>query len=165
MLSNNLVSSVSIQEILAKSMEGKSISRTEAYELLRSGEDHLVTSTARYIRNTNLNSDTITYSRKVFIELTNLCRDSCSYCTYKKDPYDIAARIMMPSQVIALAELGKKFKCTEALLVTGERPEQKYVQARNWLRSVGHTTLVEYIAEISEKVLKKTGLLPHTDAG
>jgi FO synthase len=73
--------------------------------------------------------------------------------------------MMMPSQVIALAELGKKFKCTEALLVTGERPEQKYVQARNWLRSVGHTTMVEYIAEISEKILKKTGLLPHTNAG
>jgi FO synthase len=146
-------------------MEGKSISRTEAYELLRSSEDNLITSTARHIRNTKPNPDTITYSRKVFIELTNLCRDSCSYCTYKKDPYDKAARMMMPSQVIALAELGKKFKCTEVLLVTGERPEQKYIQARNWLKSVGHTTTVEYIAEISEKVLKKTGLLPHTNAG
>jgi FO synthase len=165
MLSENLVSSMAIQEILSRSMEGKSISRTEAYQLLRSGEDNLIASTARYIRNTNLNSDTITYSRKVFVELTNLCRDSCSYCTYKKDPYDKAARMMMPSQIIALAELGKKFKCTEALLVAGERPEQKYVQARNWLRSVGHTTMVEYIAEISEKILIKTGLLPHTNAG
>jgi FO synthase subunit 1 len=165
MLSDNLVSSIAIQEILSRSMEGKSISRTEAYQLVRSGEDNLIASTAKYIRNTNLNSGTITYSRKVFVELTNLCRDSCSYCTYKKDPYDKAARMMMPSQVIALAELGKKFKCTEALLVTGERPEQKYVQARNWLRSVGHTTMVEYIAEISEKILKKTGLLPHTNAG
>jgi 7,8-didemethyl-8-hydroxy-5-deazariboflavin synthase len=165
MLSDNLVSSIAIQEILSRSMEGKSISRTEACQLLRSGEDDLIASTARYIRNTNLNSGTITYSRKVFVELTNLCRDSCSYCTYKKDPYDKAARMMMPSQVIALAELGKKFKCTEALLVTGERPEQEYVQARNWLRSVGHTTMVEYIAETSEKILKKTGLLPHTNAG
>ena len=119
MFSDNLVSSVAIQEILSRSIEGKSILRTEAYELLRSGEDNLITSTARYIRNANLDSDTITYSRKVFVELTNLCRDSCSYCTYKKDPYDKAARMMMPSQVIALAELGKKFKCTEALLVTG----------------------------------------------
>jgi 7,8-didemethyl-8-hydroxy-5-deazariboflavin synthase len=73
--------------------------------------------------------------------------------------------MMKPSEVIALAEVGKRFRCTEALLVTGERPEQKYIQARDWLKSLGHTSTVEYVAEISEEVLKKTGLLPHTNAG
>ena len=68
MLSDNLVSSIAIQEILSRSMEGKSVSRTEAYQLLRSREDNLIASTARYIRNTNLNSGTITYSRKVFVD-------------------------------------------------------------------------------------------------
>ena len=165
MHSDNLASSISVQEILARSVEGKTISRAEVCELMNSNEDNLIISTARHIRNKNSNSEIITYSRKVFIELTNLCRDSCSYCTYKKDPYNRAARMMTPPEVIALAEVGKKFKCTEALLVTGERPEQKYEQAREWLKALGHTSIVEYIAEISEKVLRKTGLLPHTNAG
>jgi 7,8-didemethyl-8-hydroxy-5-deazariboflavin synthase CofG subunit len=73
--------------------------------------------------------------------------------------------MMMPSQVLALAELGKKFNCTEALMVTGERPEQKYVQVKDWLKNLGYNSTIEYIAEISDKILKKTGLLPHTNAG
>ena len=116
MHSDNLASSISVQEILARSVEGKTISRAEVCELMNSNEDNLIISTARHIRNKNSNSEIITYSRKVFIELTNLCRDSCTYCTYKKDPYDRAARMMTSPEVIALAELGKKFKCTEALL-------------------------------------------------
>lgn len=165
MLSDNLVSTVSVQETLSKSAEGRSISKAEAYELIGSDEDRLIISAARNIRNNNRTSDIVTYSRKVFVDLTNLCRDSCSYCTYKKDPNDKAAKMLMPSQVLALAELGKKFKCTEALMVTGERPEQKYVQVREWLKTLGYTSTIEYIAEISEKVLSKTGLLPHTNAG
>src|ERR687889_1245043 len=135
MLFNDLVSTASVQETLFRSIEGKSISKV------------------------------VTYSRKIFVNLTNLCRDSCSYCTYKKDPYSQAATMMKPSEVIALAEVGKRFRCTEALIVTGERPEQKYIQARDWLRSLGHSSTVEYVAEISEEVLKETGLLPHTNAG
>ena len=165
MLSDNLVSTVSVQETLSKSAEGRSISKAEAYELIGSDEDRLIISAARNIRNNNRTSDIVTYSRKVFVDLTNLCRDSCSYCTYKKDPNDKAAKMLMPSQVLALAELGKKFKCTEALMVTGERPEQKYVQVREWLKTLGYTSTIEYIADISEKVLSKTGLLPHTNAG
>ena len=165
MLSDSLVSTVSIQEILSKSIEGRSISKAEAYDLIGSDEDKLIITAARTIRNKNHTSDIITYSRKVFVDLTNLCRDSCSYCTYKKDPNDKAAKMMMPSQVLALAELGKKFNCTEALMVTGERPEQKYVQVKDWLKNLGYTSTIEYIAEISDKILKKTGLLPHTNAG
>ena len=73
--------------------------------------------------------------------------------------------MMSPSQVLAIAEAGKKLGCTEALFVTGERPEQRYPEAREWLRSVGHSSTVEYIREMSDMVLQKTGLLPHTNAG
>ncbi|MCI0563723.1 MAG: 7,8-didemethyl-8-hydroxy-5-deazariboflavin synthase CofG, partial [Nitrososphaera sp.] len=117
------------------------------------------------IRDGGKSGSIITYSRKVFINLINLCRDTCTYCTYKKEPADTMASMMVPSQVLAIADMGKKVRCTEALFVTGERPEQKYQEARNWLRSLGHSSTVEYIAQMSELVLKKTGLLPHTNAG
>jgi FO synthase len=109
--------------------------------------------------------DVITYSRKVFINLVNLCRDTCTYCTYKKEPDDPMLSMLNPGQVIAIAETGKKFRCTEALFVTGERPEQKYEQARTWLRSLGYSSTLEYIYCMSELVLEKTELLPHTNAG
>jgi 7,8-didemethyl-8-hydroxy-5-deazariboflavin synthase CofG subunit len=107
----------------------------------------------------------VTYSRKVFINLVNLCRDTCSYCTYKKEPGDSLLSMLAPEQVLAIAEAGKKTRCTEALFVTGERPEQKYPQARDWLQSLGHSSTIDYVAEMSELVLEKTGLLPHTNAG
>ena len=107
----------------------------------------------------------VTYSRKVFINLVNLCRDTCTYCTYKKESGDRMVSMMEPAQVMAIAEAGSKYRCTEALFVTGERPEQKYGQAAAWLRSLGHSSTVEYIREMSELVLEKTGLLSHTNAG
>lgn len=107
----------------------------------------------------------ITYSRKVFINLVNLCRDTCTYCTYKKEPGDSMVSMLGPAQVVAIAEAGKKLRCTEALFVTGERPEQKYAEANSWLNSLGHSSTIEYIQEMSELVLEKTGLLPHTNAG
>jgi len=73
--------------------------------------------------------------------------------------------MLQPDQVLAIAEAGKRLKCTEALIVTGERPELKYVEAKRWLSEMGHRTLSGFIAEISERILQKTGLLPHTNAG
>jgi 7,8-didemethyl-8-hydroxy-5-deazariboflavin synthase len=166
MLYDNTQSSyTSVSEIVAKTLERESISKTEAYELINYNENDLIVPLARTIRDKNNKSRVITYSRKVFINLINLCKDTCSYCTYKKEPYEKLASMMTPSQVLTIAEIGKKFRCTEALFVTGERPEQKYFEARDWLRSVGHTSTVEYIVDMSEKVLQKTGLLPHTNAG
>ena len=155
-----------LQEILDKTLEGKTISKTDALHLINSDsqENKLISSIARNIRN-KIKVGSFTYSRKVFINLVNLCRDTCSYCTYKKEPTDKLASMMTPSQVLAIAETGKKFRCTEVLFVTGERPEQRYPEAREWLRSVGHSSTVEYIREMSDLVLRKTGLLPHTNAG
>jgi 7,8-didemethyl-8-hydroxy-5-deazariboflavin synthase len=151
-------------ETLMRSLEGRQISKTEAMELLVCHEQHAILSTARIIRE-KTKSGPITYSRKIFLNLINLCRDSCSYCTYKKEPTDESVSMMKPSEVLELAQAGKKLKCTEALFVTGERPEQRYAQTRSWLSSLGHSTTVEYVREMSEMILQKTGLLPHTNAG
>ena len=153
-----------VYETLVKSVEGRHISKTEAMELFVCQDQDAILSTARRIRE-KTKSGPITYSRKIFINLINLCRDSCSYCTYKKEPTDKSVSMMGPSEVLELAQAGKKLRCTEALFVTGERPEQRYAQARSWLHSLGHSTTVEYIREMSEMILQKTGLLPHTNAG
>ena len=153
-----------VNETLAKSLEGRQISKTEAMELLFCQDYHGILSTARSIRE-KTRSGPITYSRKIFINLINLCRDSCSYCTYKKEPTDELVSMMRPSEVLEMAQAGKKLRCTEALFVTGERPEQRYPQARSWLHSLGHSTTIEYIREMSEYILQTTGLLPHTNAG
>lgn len=153
-----------VYETLVKSLEGRHISKTEAMELFVCQDQDAILSTARSIRE-KTKSGPITYSRKIFINLINLCRDSCSYCTYKKEPTDKSVSMMRPSEVLELAQAGKKLRCTEALFVTGERPEQRYAQARSWLHSLGHSTTVEYIREMSEMILQKTGLLPHTNAG
>ena len=138
---------------------------SKARELMAEcGTDELML-VARDLKNQTKPGNLMTYSRKVFINLVNLCRDSCTYCTYKKEPGDPLASLMTPEQVLAIAEVGKKFRCTEALFVTGERPEQRYGEAADWLHSLGHSTTVDYIAEMSDMVLAKTGLLPHTNAG
>jgi FO synthase len=154
-----------LQESLNRSLEGKEISKHEAYKLINYGEnDELIARVARDIRNRSKGYK-ITYSRKVFINLVNLCRDTCSYCTYKQEPSNKLASMMSPQQVLSLAETGKRFRCTEALFVTGERPEQRYSEARQWLRSLGYSSTIEYIRDMSDKVLQETGLLPHTNAG
>lgn len=153
-----------INEVLNKSLEGKSISRTEAVLLLKSENTHSILQTAKSIRD-RFKPDPITYSPKVFINLINLCRDTCSYCTYKKEPTDESLSMMSRDQVLSIAQSGKMTRCTEALIVTGERPEARYSKAKEWLKSLGHSSIVDYISEVSEMVLYKTGLLPHTNAG
>jgi len=108
---------------------------------------------------------TITYSRKVFIPLTNLCRDTCGYCTFKKDPWENDAKTMTPREVLSVAEAGRRFGCTEALFTLGERPEQRFAEARVFLQNLGYTTTLEYLRYASDLVIKNTGLLPHANPG
>ncbi|WP_226986976.1 7,8-didemethyl-8-hydroxy-5-deazariboflavin synthase CofG [Candidatus Nitrososphaera evergladensis] len=141
------------------------LTRPDAARLMAEcSTEELVTAAGR-VRDLTRPGGIITYSRKVFINLVNLCRDTCSYCTYKKEPGDPMLSMLNPEQVLAIAEAGRRARCTEALFVTGERPEQKYGEARSWLSSMGHSSTVDYIREMSELVLAKTGLLPHTNAG
>jgi 7,8-didemethyl-8-hydroxy-5-deazariboflavin synthase CofG subunit len=151
------------REILDHALLGKEIRREEAYELMQNNVAQLCE--LAYSIRKNKKSNIVTYSRKVFIPLTNLCRDTCSYCTYKREPNDPKAVMMKPEQVLEIAERGMKARCTEALFMTGERPEQRYDEARQWLKALGYSSTTEYIIHMSELVLKKTGLLPHTNPG
>jgi 7,8-didemethyl-8-hydroxy-5-deazariboflavin synthase CofG subunit len=107
----------------------------------------------------------ITYSKKVFIPLTNLCRDYCGYCTFRKDPGQAGARTMTPDEVLAVAEAGARLGCKEALFSLGDRPEAIFPEMRETLARLGHRTTLSYLAEISERVLNETGLLPHANPG
>jgi len=107
----------------------------------------------------------ITYSKKVFIPLTTLCRDYCSYCTFRKDPGQPGAHFMTPGEVLALAERARQAGCKEALFSLGDQPERIFPEAREFLRAQGHSRTLDYLAAMCELVLEKTGLLPHANPG
>ena len=153
-----------ISEILEKCLEKKSISKDDALCLLESKDIISILKLSSLLK-TRFKKDVITYSRKIFINITNLCRDFCSYCTYRKNPFESSTVMMKPTEIIKLAKIGKKFHCTEALIVAGERPEDRYKEAREWLGQFGYNSLVEYVVDISEKIVKETGLLPHSNLG
>lgn len=112
-----------------------------------------------------LNGRRVTYSKKVFIPLTNLCRDYCGYCTFRKDPGQPGARTMTPDEVLAVAEAGARLGCKEALFSLGDRPEAIFPEMRETLARLGHRTTLSYLAEMCERVLNETGLLPHANPG
>jgi FO synthase len=107
----------------------------------------------------------ITYSKKVFIPLTTLCRDYCGYCTFRKDPGQPGAHFMMPEEILALAERGRRAGCKEALFSLGDQPERIFPEAREFLRRQGFARTLDYLAAMCELVLEKTGLLPHANPG
>ena len=156
---------VSNYEVLNKSLEGNEISKDEAYQIYQELQKNPseVYRVAHILRNRS-KGKTVTYSRKVFFNLVNLCRDTCSYCTYKSEPGQSKLSMMSKQDIFNLAKLGKKYRCTEALFVTGERPEQKYQEARSWLKENGFGSTAEYLVHASEISLKE-GLFPHTNAG
>ena len=107
----------------------------------------------------------ITYSPKVFIPLTMLCRDRCGYCTFAKAPARLSAPYLDPDQVLAIARAGAGAGCAEALFTLGERPEERYPVAARWLAERGYSSTVEYLVEMCRLVVEQTGLLPHANAG
>ena len=107
----------------------------------------------------------VTYSRKVFVPLTNMCRDTCSYCTFVKDPNSRLAKILNPDEVMNIVDLGEKSGCKEVLLSLGEKPELKYTKAKNELNKLGFSTMTDYLKFVCELILKKSSLLPHVNAG
>ncbi|MDW0152636.1 MAG: 7,8-didemethyl-8-hydroxy-5-deazariboflavin synthase CofG [Nitrososphaeraceae archaeon] len=140
------------------------ISKDEVFELVERYDTKSLCTLAKALRDICKNGP-ITYSRKVFINLINLCRDTCSYCTYKQELSDLDLSMITKDQALHIASLGKRLKCTEALIVTGERPEQKYPEYREWLKKYDCSTTAEYVDQISKLILEETGLLPHTNAG
>ena len=107
----------------------------------------------------------VTYSRKVFIPLINLCRDVCAYCTFARSENDPKAKVMTPDEVLAVARAGQAAGCKEALFSLGERAEERYESVRTRLRSLGHSSTVDYLAAMCDLVWKETGLLPHSNCG
>ena len=108
---------------------------------------------------------TVTYSPKVFIPLTELCRDRCGYCTFAKAPAHLAAPYLSIDEVVAIATRGEEAGCTEALFTLGERPELRYADAATWLETNGFDSTVSYLAAACAAVLDQTSLLPHANAG
>ncbi|HEY8548297.1 MAG TPA: bifunctional FO biosynthesis protein CofGH [Acidimicrobiales bacterium] len=107
----------------------------------------------------------VTYSPKVFIPLTMLCRDRCGYCTFAQPPARLDAPYLTPEQVLRIAKAGARVGCHEALFTLGERPEERYPVARAWLDEHGYASTVDYLAAMCKLVLDETGLLPHANAG
>ena len=107
----------------------------------------------------------VSFSPKVFIPLTRLCRDFCGYCTFRQDPGSAAELYMTPDEVLGVAKAGEKLGCTEALFTLGERPEQRYPKAAEWLRKRGYGTTLDYLADMCRLVLEETSLLPHANPG
>ncbi|HEY2819526.1 MAG TPA: 7,8-didemethyl-8-hydroxy-5-deazariboflavin synthase CofG [Candidatus Acidoferrum sp.] len=109
--------------------------------------------------------NTVTFSKKVFIPLTTLCRDYCGYCTFRKDPGQPGAHFMTPDEVLAVAEQGRRAGCKEALFSLGDQPERIFPEARDFLQKQGFTSTLNYLAAMCELVLDRTGLLPHSNPG
>ena len=107
----------------------------------------------------------ITYSRKVFVPLTNMCRDSCGYCAFVKAPGSPEAQVMPPEAVLAVARDGARMGCKEVLFSLGEKPELRYREARDALRILGYRSMTDYLAAMCALVLAETGLIPHVNTG
>ena len=107
----------------------------------------------------------ITYSRKVFLPLTNLCRDRCGYCTFVKGPHERGAHTMTPDEVLTVARRGAELGCKEALISLGDHPELRHPEMTETLHGLGYESTIEYVAATSELVLRETGLIPHTNCG
>ena len=152
-------------EALNRVLEGKEIQKEECYELfeLSKNSPEELFKTANVLRDKN-HKKNVTFSKKAFFNIVNLCRDTCSYCTYKAEPGESKLSLMTMNDVKELSRLAKKYKCTEALFVTGERPEQTFQEARDWLKQEGFSSTAEYLVHASELALAE-GLFPHTNAG
>lgn len=107
---------------------------------------------------------TITYSRKVFIPVTTLCRDTCTYCTFAKPP-GAGGEYLTPDDVMAIARAGEEHHCTEALFTLGDRPEDRWPQAQDFLESRGATSTLDYVQQLTEMVNRETKLFPHANPG
>ena len=107
----------------------------------------------------------VTYSRKIFVPLTNMCRDTCSYCTFVKHPDDPDAKIMSPQEVLLSAREGEKKGCKELLFSLGERPEKRYAKPKRALEALGYEAMTDYLTDMCKLVIEKTSLLPHVNAG
>lgn len=156
----------SFASYLREVRDGAIVSREAALQLLRCPQEILpdLLGTARFLKE-SYRPGVITYSRKVFLPLTNLCRDYCGYCTFRRDPGQPGAHTMSPDEVLAVARQGEALGCTEALFSLGDKPEAEFPEMRDVLRKRGYRSTLHYLEAMCELVLRETRLLPHSNPG
>ncbi|OLF19455.1 7,8-didemethyl-8-hydroxy-5-deazariboflavin synthase [Actinophytocola xanthii] len=160
-----------IRRALRRARDGAALDRTEAETLLhaRDGQlDELLAAASR-VRDAGLvaagRPGVITYSRSVFVPLTKLCRDRCHYCTFATVPGRVPAAFLSPDEVLDIVRRGAELGCKEVLFTLGDRPEDRWSAAREWLEEAGYPDTLSYVRAMSIKVLEETGVLPHLNPG
>jgi FO synthase len=160
-----------LRRALARARDGKALDQAEAVVLLQARGDRLtdLLAHAARVRDAGLAAagrpGVITYSRKVFIPLTRLCRDRCAYCTFVTVPGRVDGPYLSPDEVLQIARDGAALGCKEALFTLGDRPEDRWHQAREWLDAHGYEDTLSYVRAMAIRVLEETGLLPHLNPG
>ncbi|MGW2665523.1 bifunctional FO biosynthesis protein CofGH [Nocardia tengchongensis] len=167
--------SSAMRRALRRARDGVVLNLDEATALLyaRGSELTELCAVAAGVRDVGLRAErresTVTYSRKVFIPLTRLCRDSCHYCTFATSPAKLRTAghslFLEPDEVVAIAQRGAEMGCREALFTLGDRPEERWAAAREWLDSRGYSSTIDYLRACAIRVLETTGLLPHLNPG
>ncbi|HEY6796079.1 MAG TPA: bifunctional FO biosynthesis protein CofGH [Kineosporiaceae bacterium] len=164
-----------IRRALRRATDGVALDVTEAEVLLhaRGADLARLAAAAAAMRDAGLASagrpGVVTYSRKVFIDVTRLCRDRCHYCTFVRTPAQLGregrAPFLTPEEVLRIARQGAVLGCKEALLTLGDRPEDRWPEARQWLEEAGYHSTLGYVRALAVRILETTGLLPHVNAG
>lgn len=156
----------SAERALDRAHSGLPLNRDEAVTLLGVSDDRLpeLLQGAVTLRDRG-RGRRITFSKKVFVPLTTLCRDYCGYCTFRRDPGEPGAHTMTPEEVLALVQAGGRLGAKEALFSLGDRPEVLFPEHREFLRRMGHTTTLGYLREVCQIVLSESPLLPHANPG
>jgi len=152
-----------IEELLRDS-ESRRLEDSEILEFASCEDTAALMRTASALRDTG-HQNTVSYSRKVFIPLTHLCRDVCHYCTFAQVPRKVQAPYLTPEEVLKIAEDGARAGCKEALFTLGDKPELRYRAARDGLKELGQESTLSYLKDMAELVFDETGLFPHLNPG
>ena len=155
-----------MQQVLKDCLSGKLLSRSEALALCSTDGDNLqaLIAAAAELRDRH-KGRVVTFSPKVFVPLTNLCRDFCGYCTFRKAPDETGAKTMTLEEVLSVVGQGKMLGCTEVLFSLGDKPEAIYPEMKQFLTERGHQRTLDYLHEACRAVVEETGLLPHSNPG
>jgi FO synthase len=153
-----------LREMLARALAGEDLTRAEAEQLLAAADATPDLLAAAGRRRDQAWGRTVTYSPKVFLPITNLCRDRCTYCTFRKDPDDPGAWTMTPEEIAVWSARGRRLGCKEALLCLGDKPERAFASYRRLLAGLGHRTTADYLHRAC-RIALEAGLLPHSNAG
>jgi len=155
-----------VGEVLSKALGGEGLSVEDGCVLLEAEPHELpaVFGAAWKVRR-KAKGRKMTYSRKVFIPLTRLCRNACAYCGFRRPPSPRSRLFLKPEEVLKIAAAGRNAGCTEALFTLGEKPEEKYPEAEKALSRMGYSSTLDYLADLCQAVHEKTGLLPHSNPG